>query len=277
MILDGKLVRDKILEKIKKEINKDKLDLTLAIILIGNYPQSEIYVKNKIKACEKVGIKTKLVRLEAAKEEQVIEIIKDLNKDSKITGIILQSPVPSNINIENCIKYIDPHKDVDGFTKDSFYSLGHNLDGLHPCTAKGIIRLLKYYNIPLEGQKVCLIGRGNLVGKPLIFEMLKENATVTICHTKTKNLKEITLNSDIIVCGCGKAKILTEDMVKDGSIVIDAGISVIAGKIVGDADFEHLKNKCAYITPNPGGVGPMTIAMIIENILEAYKGGNVDG
>jgi methylenetetrahydrofolate dehydrogenase (NADP+)/methenyltetrahydrofolate cyclohydrolase len=277
VILDGKLVRDKILEGIKLEIDNEKLDLTLAILLIGDFPQSEIYVRNKIKACEKVGIKTKLVRLEKASEEQVIDIIQELNNDSSITGIILQSPVPENINMDNCIKYISPKKDVDGFTKDSFYSLGHNLAGLHPCTAKGIIRLLKYYNIPLEGKKVCLIGRGNLVGKPLIFEMLKENATVTVCHTKTKNLKEITLNSDVIVCGCGKAKMLTADMVSPGSIVVDAGISVIDGKIIGDADFDNLKDKCAYITPNPGGVGPMTIAMIIENILEAYKGGSVNG
>ena len=271
MILDGKKVRDKILDKIREEIASNSLDLTLAILLVGDYPQSKIYVKNKIKACEKVGIKTKLIELSSASEEEIIKIIENLNEDDSITGIILQSPVPSNINIENCIKYIDPRKDVDGFTKDSFYSLGHNLPGLRPCTAKGIIRLLKYYNIPLEGKKVCLIGRGNLVGKPLIFEMLKENATVTICHSKTKDLKSITLNSDIIVCGCGKAHLLTEDMVNNETVVVDAGISVIDGKIIGDADFENLKDKCSYITPNPGGVGPMTIAMIIENILEASK------
>lgn len=270
MILDGKKVRDEILDKIKEEITNNNLDLTLAILLIGDFPQSKIYVKNKIKACEKVGIKTKLIELLSASEEEIINIIEKLNNDANITGIILQSPVPSNINIENCIKHIDSHKDVDGFTKDSFYSLGHNLPGLRPCTAKGIIRLLKYYNIPLEGKKVCLIGRGNLVGKPLIFEMLKENATVTICHSKTKDLKSITLNSDVIVCGCGKAKLLTEDMVNEGAVVVDAGISIIDGKIVGDADFDNIKDKCS-ITPNPGGVGPMTIAMILENILEASK------
>ena len=271
MILDGKKVRNEILDNVKSEILKNKLDLTLAIILVGDFPQSEIYVKNKIKACEKVGIKTKLLKFSSASEDEIINVINKMNNDSSITGIILQSPVPGNINIENCIKYIDPQKDVDGFSKDSFYSLGHNLPGLRPCTAKGIIRLLKYYNINLEGKKVCLIGRGNLVGKPLIFEMLKENATVTICHSKTKNLKSITLNSDVIVCGCGKAKLLTEDMVQKSAIVVDAGISVIDGKIIGDADFDNLKDKCSYITPNPGGVGPMTIAMIIENILEASK------
>ena len=271
MILDGKKVRDEILDNIKREIASNNLDLTLAILLVGDFPQSEIYVRNKMKACEKVGIKTKLIRLLSSNEEEIISNIENLNNDESITGIILQSPVPDNINIENCIKHIDPKKDVDGFTEKSFYSLGHNLSGLRPCTAKGIIRLLKYYNIDLEGKKVCLIGRGNLVGKPLIFEMLKENATVTVCHTKTKDLKSITLDSDIIVCGCGKAKILTENMVKKGAIVVDAGISVVDGKIVGDADFDNLKDKCSYITPNPGGVGPMTIAMILENVLEASK------
>lgn len=277
MILDGKKVRDELLEKIRNEIAQRNLNLTLAIILVGSYEPSEVYVRNKIKACEKVGIHTKLVRLLESTEEEVINVIKNLNEDKSITGIILQSPVPDNINIENCIRVIDPKKDVDGFTKENFYGLGHGIECLHPCTSKGIIYLLKYYNIPLEGKKVCLIGRGNLVGKPLIFEMLKENATVTICHRKTKDLKSITLNSDIIVCGCGSPKLLTKDMVSSGAVVVDAGITIENGKIIGDADFDNLKDKCSYITPNPGGVGPMTIAMILQNILEAYNGGSVNG
>ena len=273
MILDGKKVRDEILDSIKREISLNNYDITLAIIYIGNFKPSEVYVNNKIYYCNKVGIKTKLIRLESALEEEVIDIIDKLNNDSTIAGILLQSPVPDNINIENCIKHINPKKDVDGFTTDNFYKLAHNIDCLNPCTSKGIIRLLKYYNIPIEGANVCIIGRGNLVGKPLIFEMLKENATVTVCHTKTKNLKEITLKSDIIVCGAGCPKLLTRDMVNLNAVIVDAGITIEDNKIMGDADFDNLVNNCAAITPNPGGVGPMTIAMIIENVLKAYKGG----
>ena len=197
--------------------------------------------------------------------------IQKLNKDKKITGIILQSPVPNHINIENCIKVIDPRKDIDGFTSESFYAMGNNLPGLRPCTAKGIIRLLEYYNISLEGKDVCIIGKGNLVGKPLIFEMIYKGATVTVCHSKTKDLKKKTKKADIIVCGTGVPNLLKRNMVKKGATVIDAGISVIDGKINGDADFNNLKDKCKYITPNPGGVGPMTIAMIIENVIEAKR------
>ena len=277
MILDGKLVRDKILANIKNQIESNAWQLTLAIVFVGDFPQSEIYVRNKEKVCQSIGIKAKVIRLLTASEEEVINIIQELNVDPDITGIILQSPLPRNINLDKCISYISPNKDVDGFTKESFYNLGHNLPGFESCTAKGIVRLLKEYSIPLEGKKVCLIGRGNLVGKPLIFEMLKENATVTICHTKTIDLKSITLASDIIVCGCGCPRLLQADMVKPGAIVIDAGISIIDGKIVGDVDFEALKEKCAYISPNPGGVGPMTIAMIMENVIEAYKRSKPNG
>lgn len=271
MILDGKLVRKEILNEIKEKVAKNNMDITLAIIFVGSYAPSEVYVRNKIKYCAQVGIKTKLIRLEKSTEEEIINIVEDLNKDNSVHGIIVQSPVPDNINIENVIKHIDSKKDIDGFTKESFYELGHNIDGLRPCTSKGIIRLLKYYNIDLKGKKVCLIGRGNLVGKPLIFEMLNNDATVAICHTKTSNLKEVTLASDIIICGAGCPHLLTSDMVKDGAVVVDAGITVVDSQIVGDADFDNLVNKCSYITPNPGGVGPMTIAMILENVVEAYE------
>ena len=203
MILDGKLVRDEILNDIKNKIQNNNMQVCLAIIFVGTYAPSEVYVRNKIKYCDRVGIKTKLIRMIESTEEELINIVEDLNNDNTVNGIIVQSPVPNNINLENVIKHINPLKDIDGFTKQSFYELGHNIDGLRPCTSKGIIRLLKYYNIPLRGKKVCLIGRGNLVGKPLIFEMLNNDATVTICHTKTVNLKDATLGADIIVCGAG--------------------------------------------------------------------------
>ena len=274
MILDGKKVRDEKIEIVRKQIEKKGLKLTLAIIHIGFYAPSEVYVRNKIKYCEKAGINTKLIRLDTSTTEEVCKIIDDLNKDNDITGILLQCPVPDNIDLDKCIKHIDPKKDVDGFTKENTLNLINNKKGLRPCTAKGIMSLLKYYDIKLSGKNVCILGRGNLVGKPLIFEMLNANATVTVCHSKTENLKEKTLSSDIIICGVGIPHLLTSDMVRDGAIVIDAGVSVEDGKVIGDADFENLEDKCLYITPNPGGVGPMTIASVIENVIEAHEMGD---
>ena len=265
MLLDGKMVRDALLENAKEQIEKEHLNLTLAIIYAGHYEPSERYIKNKKKCCEKVGIKPVIYEMPDVKsEEEIINLIEDLNSDNSVNGIILQSPIPKGLDIEECIKHIDPRKDVDGFTKENFYKLAHNLPGLRACTPKGIIKLLEYYNIDLKGKKVCIIGRGNIVGKPLIFEFLNKDATVTIAHSKSGNLKEITLNNNVIVSAVGKPHIITEDMVKDG-------------EIIGDVDFENVKNKCSYITPNPGGVGPMTIAMIIQNVIDAYKGGNIDG
>lgn len=272
MILDGKKVRNEILRNIKNVVANEKLDLTLAIVFVGNYAPSEVYVRNKVKYCEKVGVKTEVIRMdENISESEVIKTIEKLNKDEKITGIIVQSPLPNGLDLENCIKYIDPIKDIDGFTKESFYALAHNLPGLRPCTSKGIMRLLDWYNINIEGKDVCIIGRGNLVGKPIFFELLHRHATVTLCHTKTKDLIKKTKKADIIICGAGVPNLITSKMVKKGAVIIDAGISVIDGQVVGDVDYNSLIKKCEYITPNPGGVGPMTIAMIIENVVEAYR------
>ena len=272
MILDGKKLRDEILENIKQEIDENKYNITLAIIYAGNHKPSEVYINNKIKYAEYVGIKTRLIRLESTTEKEIIDNIELLNNDDSINGIILQSPVPNGINIENCIKHISPKKDVDGFTKENTYKLINGIDGLMPCTAKGIMRLLDYYDIPVEGKNVCIIGRGKLVGMPITLMMLNNDATVSVCHKKTKNIKSKTIDSDIIILGAGSPKLLTKDMIKDGAVVIDAGITLTDGKVIGDADFDGIKDKCSYITPNPGGVGPMTIAMIIENTLKAYKG-----
>lgn len=274
MVLDGKKVRDEILENVKNVVTNENLDLTLAIIFVGNYAPSEVYVRNKVKYCKKVGINTEVIRMdENTTEEDIIKQIERLNKNDKITGIIIQSPLPNGLDLQNCVKYIDPKKDIDGFTKESFYSLAYNLPGLRPCTAKGIMRLLEYYDIDVKGKDVCIIGRGNLVGRPIYFEMLNKDATVTICHTKTKNLKDKCKKADIIICGAGVPNVLTNKMVKKGAVVVDAGITLVDGKVVGDADYINLCKKCSYITPNPGGVGPMTIAMIIENIIEAYRMG----
>lgn len=278
MILDGKKVRDELLDKLKKEISDNNYDISFAIVLIGNNKESLVYVNNKLKYAEKVGINAVLIHKEEASEEEIINIIEDLNKDPKISGIILQSPLPEGLNIENCIKHIDPNKDIDGFTKESVYNYTFNHDGLYPCTPLGIINLLKYYDIPLKGAKVAILGTGKLVGKPLIPMMLNEGATVICLNHHTKDISEYTKTSDIIVTATGVAHLLKEDMVKEGAVVVDAGVSVIDGKVDGDADYDNLKEKCSYITPNPGGVGPMTIATILTNVVKAYKkGGGKNG
>ena len=274
MILDGKKVRDTILDNVKKEIEENNLKLKLAIILVGNNSASEVYIRNKVNSCEKVGIASEVIRLsENVTEDDIIGVIEKLNKDNNITGIILQSPIPNGLDIEKCIKYINHLKDVDGFTKENFYSLVHDIEGLRPCTAHGIIRMLEYYGIEISGKNVCIIGRGSIVGKPLLFEFLNKDATVSICHSKTKNIMDYTKNADIIVSAAGKHNLITADMVNENAVVIDVGISVIDGKITGDVDFENVSKKCAYISPTPGGVGPVTVAIIIENVLNAYKGG----
>lgn len=271
MILDGKKVRNELLSFYEEKIKNESLKISLAIIYVGNDEPSKIYIKNKIKYCEKVGIKVILYEMDSkTKEKDVIELIEKLNDSIDITGIILQSPVPKQIDFSKCSSFIKPCKDIDGFTKENLYKLVHNVDGLFPCTSKGIIMLLKYYNITLAGKNVCIIGRGNIVGKPLIFEMLNNNATVIVAHSQTKSISEFTKKADIIISAVGSPHLIKNNMVKDDAIVIDVGISVIDGKIIGDVDFDNLKDKCTYITPNPGGVGPMTIAMIIDNLIKAY-------
>lgn len=271
MILDGKKVRDTLLSFYKEKIELEKLDITFAIIRVGNDKPSKVYIKNKIKYCSLVGINVQTFELEEnTSEEKVISLINKLNNDSNVTGIILQSPVPKHIDFTKCVSNILPCKDIDGFTKENVFNLMHNKKGLFPCTSKGIIKLLKYYNINLSGKNVCIIGRGDIVGKPLIFELLNNNATVSICHSHTKNIKKYTKSADIIISAVGKPNLITSDMVKKSSIIVDVGISVINGKIIGDVDFESVRKVCKYITPNPGGVGPMTIAMIIENLIDAY-------
>ena len=272
MILDGKKYRDELLLEYKKIIEEEKLDITLAIILVGNDEASLKYIKNKIKYCNQVNIRTKMYYLNANdKEEDLIQLIKDLNEDSSITGIILQSPVPKGFDYKKCSNMINPNKDVDGFTEKSIYNLYHNKEGLVPCTALGILKLMEHYDIKVSGKNITIIGRGNIVGKPLAMLLNNKNATVTLCHSKTKDLKKITNNADIIISAVGKKDLVTEDMVKKGAIVIDVGISIVDGKCYGDVDFERVKEKASYITPVPGGIGPMTIAMIVHNLIYAKK------
>ena len=271
-ILDGKELSLKTIEDIKKKVQDNNLNLQMAIIWIGNDESSSIYINNKIKKCEYVGIKTELYHLDnTISEEEVLDLIDSLNNRTDINAILLQSPVPNHINIKKCFNKIDYKKDIDGFSNISVGNLYLGNPSLVPCTAKGIIRLLKYYNISLEGKNVCIINRSIIVGKPLFHLLLQENATVTMCHSKTRNIKEITSRADIVICAVGIPNFLTADMIKENAIVIDVGISRLNGKVVGDASFDVIKEKCSYISPVPGGIGPMTVAMVLENILETME------
>ena len=272
MILDGKKVSNEIIENIKNEIREMNKEIGFAVIWVGNNEASKIYVNNKIKKCESVGIKAELFHLEEnITLEELLKLITTLNEREDIHGILLQSPVPKHIDIEKCFNHISSLKDIDGF---SYISSGYLFLGkptFISCTPKGIIKLLEYYNIDLEGKNVCLINRSNIVGKPLFHLLIDKNATVTMCHSKTKDIKMFTSKADIVISAVGKPKFITEDMVKEGAIIIDVGISRVDGKVVGDVDFENVEKKAAFITPVPGGIGPMTIAMVLENILEGVK------
>lgn len=272
VLLDGKSLSNIIINNIKDEINKRNLNIDFAVIWIGYDEASSIYVKNKIKKCEEVGINVELYHLdESVSEDEVINIINKLNDRKDISGILLQSPVPNHININKCFDTINYKKDIDGFSNISVGKLCLGSPYHISCTPKGIMRLFEHYNIDLEGKNVCLINRSNIVGKPLFNLLINKNATVTMCHSKTKNISNFTKNADIVISAVGKPNFIKEDMVKDGVIIVDVGISRINGKVVGDVDFENVSKKASYITPVPGGVGPMTISMVLENILETTK------
>lgn len=278
MILDGKTLKQKILDENKKIINDNNYKIKLAIILVGNNEASKIYIRNKELACNYVGIEVdKYLLDEETKEEYLIELINKLNSDNKITGIILQSPVPSQIDFNKCSGLINAKKDVDGFTKENIYNLYLGVDTILPCTVKGIIKLLEEYKIKISGENVVIVGRGNIVGHPLSLAMLNKDATVTIAHSKTKNLKDITKKADILISATGIPHLIKEDMIKENATIIDVGVAKIDGKIVGDVDFLNVSKKAKYITPNPGGVGPMTVAMIIDNLIFMYERGIKNG
>ena len=268
MILDGKLVRDKLLDGYKEKIRNENLAIKLAIILVGDNEASKIYIRNKEKACNYVGIVVEKYLLAAdTSEVELMSLIEKLNNDVSVTGIILQSPVPSHIDFDKCSGLISSKKDVDGFTKENIYNLYLGHDTILPCTVKGIIRLLEYYNVPISGANVVIVGRGNIVGHPLSLALLNMDATVTVAHSKTKNLANLTKNADILISATGYPHLIKKDMVKNRAVVIDVGVSRVDGDIVGDVDFDNVKDVAYAITPNPGGVGPMTVAMIIDNLL----------
>ena len=275
ILLDGKLTSKTIKENIKNEVNKLK-DIygktpSLAIIQVGNNPASQIYVRNKIKAAAFCNIDARHIHLdESIQEDELLKVIDELNKDDNINGIIAQLPLPKHINENTVINHICEEKDVDGFSVSCKGKLFGNIDTFTPATPTGIMRLLDIYNINIEGKNAVVVGRSNIVGKPMAMLLLNKNATVTIAHSRTKNLKEVTKNADILVVAIGKAKYITEDMVKEDAVVIDVGINRIDDKLYGDVDFENVSKKASYITPVPGGVGPLTIATLLENTLKAF-------
>ncbi len=275
MILDGKALSTKVKDRVKQEIsNLPKNDNipTLAVVLVGDDPASAIYVRNKKRACEYVGIKSVSVTLaQDTTQEKLEQTLNDLNNDKSINGILLQLPLPKGLDERKALNCIAPEKDVDGLSSVNLGKLITKEVGITPCTPTGVIEFFKEYNIDLTGKNVVIINRSILVGKPLALMMLNANATVTICHSKTQNISEYTKKADVIVTAVGKAKFLTEDMVKDGAVVIDVSIVRTEAGLCGDADYENIKDKASYITPVPGGVGPMTIAMLMENTLKAYK------
>ena len=275
MILDGKALSTKVKDRVKQEIsNLPKNDNipTLAVVLVGDDPASAIYVRNKKRACEYVGIKSVSVTLgQDTTQEKLEQTLNDLNSDKSINGILLQLPLPKGLDERKALNCIAPEKDVDGLSSVNLGKLITKEVGITPCTPTGVMEFFKEYNIDLTGKNVVIINRSILVGKPLALMMLNANATVTICHSKTQNLSEYTKKADVIVTAVGKAKFLTEDMVKDGAVVIDVSIVRTEAGLCGDADYENIKDKASYITPVPGGVGPMTIAMLMENTLKAYK------
>jgi methylenetetrahydrofolate dehydrogenase (NADP+)/methenyltetrahydrofolate cyclohydrolase len=271
MILDGKALAKNIKDELKDKIDASGKEVALAVILVGEDPASCIYVRNKTNDCHEVGIKSLEYKLPAdTKQEELMELIDKLNKDDSVHGILVQFPLPKGLDEAAVVRAISPEKDVDGFSKINIGGvLMNDKDCFVSCTPAGALELIKSSGIEITGKNAVVIGRSNNVGKPMALLLLNEGATVTVCHSKTQDLASVTRQADILVCAVGKAHMITADMVKKGAIVIDIGISRIDGKQVGDVDFENVKEVAYAITPNPGGTGPMTRAMLMYNTVKA--------
>lgn len=275
-IIDGKAISKQIKDELKEkasELKANGISVTLAVIQVGNNPASTVYVNNKKKGCEYIGIGSLSYELaEETKEEELLELINELNGRKDVNGILVQLPLPAHIDEDKVIKAIDPKKDVDGFHPQSVGALCIGQPGFVSCTPAGIIQLLKRSGIEIAGKECVVLGRSNIVGKPMSLLMLRENATVTIAHSKTADLKEVTKRADILIVAIGRPKMVTRDYVKEGAVVIDVGINRNEdGKLCGDVDFDDVAPVCSAITPVPGGVGPMTIAMLLNNCLESVN------
>ena len=281
LLIDGKKISTEIKDELKvtvEELKKQGVETCLAVIQVGNDPASSIYVRNKKRACAYVGIESLSYELpEETTEEELVKLVKELNENDNVHGILVQLPLPKHINADTIIRTISPDKDVDGFHPESVGRLCIGEPGFVSCTPAGIIQLLKRSGIEIEGKECVVVGRSNIVGKPMSILLLRENGTVTITHSRTKDLKEVTGRADILVVAIGKPKFITADYVKEGAVVIDVGMHRNEeNKLCGDVDFDDIKDKVSAITPVPGGVGPMTIAMLMYNCVEAAKGQEVE-
>ena len=275
-LIDGKAVSAEIRKELEVEVKKLKeekgITPGLAVVLVGEDPASKTYVASKEKACEKIGIYSEGHKLSAdTSEEDLLKLIDELNNKDEIDGILVQLPLPSHIDEKKVLDKISPEKDVDGFHPINVGKLSIGEEAFIPCTPHGVIKLMEHENIEMAGKKAVIIGRSNIVGKPAAMLLLQKNATVTICHSRTKDLAKVASEADILVAAIGKPNFVTADMVKEGATVIDVGINRVDGKLVGDVDFEAVKEKAGYITPVPGGVGPMTITMLLFNTVVSAK------
>lgn len=275
-IIDGKAISMQIKDELKEKaaaLKAEGISVALAVVKVGNDPASAVYVNNKKKGCEYIGINSLSYELpEETKEEELLSLIRELNERKDVNGILVQLPLPSHINEDKVIRAIDPKKDVDGFHPQSVGALCIGQPGFVSCTPAGIIQLLKRSGIEIAGKECVILGRSNIVGKPMALLMLRENATVTVAHSKTTDLKKVTKRADILIVAVGRPKMITRDYVKEGAVVIDVGINRDENnKLCGDVDFKDVEPVCSAITPVPGGVGPMTIAMLLNNCLESVN------
>lgn len=275
MIIDGKLVSSEIRKSLKSQVDSIKAEYNkvpgLAVIIVGNNPASEVYVRNKERACAEIGIRSLRYSLpEDVSEKEILDIISELNSDPDVNGILVQLPLPKGLDENKILSSINVNKDVDGFSAYQTGRLTLGQDALTSCTPTGIMELLKYYNVDPTGKHAVVVGRSNIVGKPMSLLLLKANATVTVCHSKTKNIADITKSGDIVVVAIGKPGFLSADMIKEGAVVIDVGITRTENGLKGDVDYEEVSKKASLITPVPGGVGPMTITMLMSNTVKAF-------
>lgn len=273
--MDGKalslLIETDIKNNVLDYVSKGYRSPKLVVLLIGDNPASVTYVKNKEKACERVGIQSEVIRMTSdVNTEDVLKVVKQLNNDNTVDGILVQLPIPKHLDVNTIIESLDSNKDVDGLHSNNIAKLYANQDGFVPCTPRGIMTLLKHYNIEVSGKHAVVIGRSALVGRPVAQLLLNENATVTVCHSKTRNLTQITQMADIVVVAIGKDKFLTQEHIHHANAIIDVGINRVNDKLVGDVDYDALIDKVDYLTPVPGGVGPMTIVSLLENTMKSY-------
>jgi len=271
-IIDGKALANQLKEELKEEVAKLPTKPVLAVIIVGENPASQVYVRHKHRMAEAIGITSIQKKFpESISEEDLLKEIAELNQNKEVNGILVQLPLPKHINTRKVLTAVDYEKDVDGFHPINMGSIAYGESDLIPCTPKGIMKLIESVPLDISGKDACVVGRSTIVGKPIAMLLTNKSATVTVTHSRTKNLSHYTKHADILVVAVGKAKFITKDMVKEDAVIIDVGINRIDGKLFGDVDFENVKDHCHAITPVPGGVGPMTVAMLMENTVIAYK------